>query len=70
MTLPPVPLIVIVDVPVVAVLDTVRVNLDVPEPGAAIGFGLKLPVTPEENPVALRVIGALNPPETVVVTVT
>jgi hypothetical protein len=55
-------------VPVFAVLDTVSVKWVVPEPGAAIGFGLKLPVTPEGRPDALSVIAELNPPETVVVT--
>lgn len=53
-----------------AVLDAVSVNLDVPEPGAAMGFGLKLPLTPDGMPVAESVIAELNPPETVVLTVT
>ena len=53
-----------------AVLDTVSVNFDEPEPGAAMGFGLKLPVTPDGRPVAVRPIAELNPPEVVVVTVT
>lgn len=65
---PPVPVIVITCVPVGAFLATVRVKSDVPEPGAAIGLGLKLPVTPEGMPVAESVIAALNPPETLVVT--
>jgi hypothetical protein len=55
-------------VPILADLDTVNVKSDVPEPGAAIGFGLKLPVTPEGMPAALSEIAELNPPETVVVT--
>jgi hypothetical protein len=56
-------------VSVLADWDTVSVNFDVPEPGAAMGFGLKLPVTPEGRPVALSEIAKLNPPETAVVTV-
>jgi hypothetical protein len=63
-------LIVIVEVPVRAVLETVMVKSVVPEPGAAIGLGLKLPVTPEGKPVADSVIAELNPPETAVVTTT
>jgi hypothetical protein len=65
---PPVPVIVMGWVPVFAVLDTVSVKCDVPEPGAAIGLGLKLPVTPGGIPVELSEIAELNPPETVVVT--
>jgi hypothetical protein len=57
-------------VPVGAVLETVRVKSDVPEPGALIGLGLKLPVTPEGKPVAESEIAELNPPETAVVTTT
>ncbi len=41
----------------------------VPEPGAAMGLGEKLTVTPDSIPVAVKEMGALNPPETVVVTV-
>jgi len=59
---------VIVLVPVGAFLATVRVKSDVPDPGAAIVAGLKLPVTPDGIPDADKVTGALNPPETVVVT--
>jgi len=44
------------------------VKSDVPEPGAAIDDGLKLPVTPEGSPVADKAIAALKPPETDVVT--
>ena len=66
--LPLLPEIVIVWVPVLAVLDTVMVKFDVPEPGAAIEVGLKLPVTPDGKPVADKATAALNPPETVVVT--
>ena len=68
MTPPPVPVIVIGYVPVGALRPTVRVKSDVPEPGAAIDEGLKLPVTPEGKPVADNATAEENPPETVVVT--
>ena len=67
---PPLAVIVIVEVPVRAVFETVKLKFVVPEPGAAIGLVLKLPVTPEGKPVAERVIAELNPPETAVVTTT
>jgi hypothetical protein len=50
-------------------LETLSVKFVVPEPGALIGLGLKLPVTPEGMPVADSEIAALNPPETAVVTI-
>ena len=56
--------------PVLAVLETVSVKFDVPEPGAAMEVGLKLPVTPEGRPVADKATAALKPPETAVVTTT
>lgn len=65
---PPVPVMVIGNVPVRADRDTVRVKSDVPEPGAAIEAGLKLPVTPEGSPDAENVIAELNPPVAAVVT--
>ena len=40
----------------------------VPEPGAATGLGEKLTVTPVSMPEAVKEMGALNPPDTVVVT--
>ena len=46
----------------------VKVTVDVPEPGAAIGFALKLAVTPEGTPVACSEMAEFSPPETVVVT--
>ena len=67
-TPPPVAVIVIGYVPVGAVLATVRVKSEVPEPGAAIVAGLKLPVTPDGTPVADKVTAESKPPETVVVT--
>ncbi len=45
------------------------VTVDVPEPGAAIDAGLKLSVTPEGAPEALKEMAELKPPETDVVTV-
>lgn len=66
--LPLVPVMVIGKVPRVAVLETVKVKFDEPEPGAAIEAGLKLPVTPEGRPVADKAIEALKPPEIAVVT--
>jgi len=68
-TLPPFPVTVIVEVPVLALLFTVIVMVDVPEPGAAIGFGLKLAVTRDGRPLADKVIAELKPPEIVVVIV-
>ena len=58
-----------VDVPVAAVAATVKVNVEVPEPGAAMDAGLKAAVTPEGRPEADSATAELNPPETVVVTV-
>jgi hypothetical protein len=46
------------------------VNFEVPEPGAAIDVGLKLPVTPDGRVDADKDIAALKPPETAVVTTT
>jgi len=65
---PLVPVMVIGKVPVVAVLATVSVKSEVPEPGAAMEVGLKTPVTPDGKPAADRAIAASNPPETAVVT--
>ena len=52
-----------------AVRDTVRSMLDVPEPGAAMLLGEKLMVTPVGSPVADRAMAESKPPETAVVTV-
>jgi hypothetical protein len=57
-------------VPVLAILATVKVRRDVPDPGAAMEVGLKLPVTPEGKPEAVSAITELNPPLNEVVTVT
>ena len=45
------------------------VMVEVPEPGAAIGSGLKLTVCVLPSPEAVKVMGELKPPETVVVIV-
>ena len=65
---PPVPVIVIGYVPVGAFLATVSVKSVVPEPGAPIEVGLKLPVTPDGIPLAENEMDESNPPETFVVT--
>jgi hypothetical protein len=68
-TPPPLPVTVIVWVPVAALRFTVIVIVDVPEPGAAIGLGLKPTVTRDGMPLADKVIAELKPPEMVVVIV-
>ena len=50
-------------------LPTAIVILDEPEPGAAIGLGLKMTVVPEGAPLADRLMVLLKPPLTVVLTV-
>ena len=45
------------------------VIVDVPEPGAAMGVGLKPTVTPVGWPLADKAIAELKPPETMVVIV-
>lgn len=66
---PPVPVMVTVAAPVVAVLLAVRVRIELPLAGAVIEAGLKLAVTPEGKPVAESETAELNPPTTVVNTV-
>ena len=66
---PPVPVMVIVEVPTAAVEATVIVIVEVPEPGAAIEDGLKETVTPAGWPEADSAMAALKPLETAVVTV-
>src|SRR5579871_777427 len=53
-------------VPVAAVLPTESVSVELPLPGAAIEAGLKLAVTPEGRPEALKDTTALKPLLTVV----
>jgi hypothetical protein len=60
-TAPPLPVTVIVLVPLRAFLATLIVITDDPVPGAAMGFGLKLTVTPLACPDADNEIAALNP---------
>ena len=50
-------------------LPTVMVMVEVPDPGAAMGLGLKLTVVPEGIPAAVNVTALLKPPLTVVVMV-
>jgi len=56
-------------VPVATVEATFMVIVELPEPGAGIGLGLKDTVTPLGWPEADKVIAALNPPERVLVMV-
>ena len=66
---PPVAVILIGKVVRLADLDAVTNMETVPDPGAAMGLGEKLTVTPDSIPDAVKEIGALKPPDTVVVTV-
>jgi hypothetical protein len=68
-TLPPLAVTVMVAVPVVAVLDAVKVSVELPLPGAAKLVGLKLAVTPVGSPDTDNDTAELNPPLTVVETV-
>jgi len=52
---------------VAALLVAVKVNVELPEPGAAMLVGLKPAVTPEGRPLADRAMALLNPPETAAV---
>jgi hypothetical protein len=61
-TPPPVPVTVIVDVPAFALLDTVMVAVELPEP-FAMDVGLKVTVTPVGIPDADNAIADLKPPE-------
>jgi hypothetical protein len=65
-TPPPVPVMVIGKVPVGALLETVRVKSEVPDP--VMEVGLKLPVTSVGIPVADKATAESNPPETEMVT--
>lgn len=67
--MPPVAVIVILAVPVVAVLLAVKVTVELPLPGAAMEVGLKAAVTPVGNPEADSETAELKPPLTVVETV-
>lgn len=65
-TLPPVAVTVMVEVPVMAVLPTVNVSVELPLPGAARDAGLKLAVTPVGRPEVERETAELKPPLTAV----
>ncbi len=67
--MPPVAVIVILAVPVVAVLLAEKVRVELPLPGAAMEVGLKVAVTPVGNPEADNETAELKPPLTVVETV-
>lgn len=64
MSPPPVPVMVIGYVPATVVEATVKVAMELPEPGAAIEAGLKPTVTPVGAPEAVSAMDASNPPET------
>ena len=63
-TPPPVAVTVTFDVPLIAVLPTTNVSVELPLPGAAIEVGLKVAVTPVGNPEAVRETAELKPPLT------
>lgn len=56
-------------VPVAVVEATVKVAVDVPEPGTPMDAGLKPTVTPVGAPLAVSATAESNPPETAVVMV-
>ena len=64
---PPVPLMAMLRVPVLAREVVVTFIVDVPDPGAAMDVGVKLTVTPDGWPVADKAMAELNPPEMAVV---
>jgi len=66
---PPVPITAIVYVPAAVVGATAIVMIEAPDPGAPIGVGLKLTVTPAGWPAAVKAMAESNPPETMVVIV-
>jgi hypothetical protein len=59
---PPLPVTVMGYVPVAVLEPTATVIVELPEPGAGIGFGLKVTVVPEGTPDADRVTALLKPP--------
>jgi len=66
-TPPPVPVTVMAYSPPGAVEAAVMFAVQVPEPGAGMGLGEKLMVTPVGTLLAVHVTGALNPPAMVLV---
>ena len=65
--MPLVPVMVSVRFPTAALLPTLTVRVDVPEPVTEVG--LKLAVTRVPNPLTLRFTAPANPPDPVIVTV-
>src|SRR3954467_4175787 len=63
------PVMATVEVPTVAVEETVKVSVELPEPGAAIEAGRREAVTPAGRPEAESEMALLKPPETAVVIV-
>jgi hypothetical protein len=57
-------------VPVLAALVAVSLRMLLPDPGADNVAGVNAAVTPDGNPVADKLTGALKPPVTATVTVT
>ena len=49
--------------PATALLLAARINVELPDPGAAMLVGLKLAVTPVGMPLADKAIALSNPPE-------
>jgi len=66
---PPFPVTVMVWLPRVASEPTLTVMVELPEPGAAMGLGLKLTVRPLAPPEDDKLIAELKPPEIAVVIV-
>ena len=66
---PPLPVTVMGYVPVAVLPPTVMVMVELPEPGAGIGSGLKLTVVPEGTPEVDRLMALLKPPLMAVVMV-
>ena len=66
---PPLPVTVMGYVPAAVLAPTVMFMVELPEPGAGMGLGLKLTVVPDGTPDADSVMALLKPPLTVVVMV-
>ena len=67
--LPPLPVTVMGYVPTGVLPPTLMIIAELPEPGAGIGFGLKLTLVPLGNPVADKEIALLKLPLATVVIV-
>jgi hypothetical protein len=66
---PPLPVTVMGYVPVGVLDPTLMLMVELPTPGAGIGFGLKLTVVPDGIPLAERLMALLKPPPMAVVIV-